>query len=128
MQSFEENQVRTVHIGRLFHAKVSHNDNRKKAYLLVSFSQAAPSLNSCCARTSWEIKNILCHNFPVTQNIPRERTFKISNKGDFKLQRGDLALIKLGISAGSTSHIYLFISMVWCSVKTVWCIEVTAHG
>lgn len=100
----------------------------KKAYLLVSFSKAAPSLNSCCARTSWEIKNILCHNFPVTQNIPGESTFKISNKEDFELQRGDLALIKLGISVGSTSHIYLFIPMVWSSVRTIRCIEVTAYG
>lgn len=95
------------------------------AYLLVSFSKAAPSLNSCCARTSWEIKNILCHNFPVTPGIPGESTFKISNKGDFKLQRGDLALIKVGISVGSTSHTYLF---TWSSVKSVRSIEVTAHG
>lgn len=99
-----------------------------KAYLLVSFSKASPLLNSCCAKTSWEIKNIVCHNFPVTQSVSGESTFKISNKGDFKLQRGDLALIKLGISEGSTSHIYLFIPMLWSSVKTVWCIEVTAHG
>ncbi len=117
-----------MQIGSIFHVRASHNDKRKKAYLLVSFSKAAPSLNSCCARTSWEIKNILCHNFPVTQSVPGESTFKISNKGDFKLQRGDLALIKLGISVGSTSHIYLFMPMIWSSVKTVWCIEVTARG
>lgn len=102
--------------------------DEKRAYLLVSFSKAAPSLNSCCARTSWEIKNILCHHFPVTQSLPWENTFKISNKGDFKLQGGDLALIKLGISVGSASHIYLFIPTVWSFVKTVWCIEVTTHG
>lgn len=100
----------------------------KQAYLLVSFSQTASSLNSCCARTSGEIKSILCHNFPVTRGVPGERTFKISNKGDFKLQRGDLALIKLGISVGSTSHIYLFISMVRSSVKTALWIEVAALG
>ena len=114
---------------RIFHVMACHNDKRrkKKAYLLVSFSKAAPSLNSCCARTSWEIKNILCHNFPVTRSLPGESTFKISNKGDFKLQRGDLALIKLGISAGSTSHIYLFVCFGPLQ-KTVWCIEVTARG
>lgn len=118
-----------MQIGGIFHVRASHNDKTKKqAYLLVSFSKAAPSLNSCCARTSWEIKNILCHNFPVTQSVLGESTFKISNKGDFKLQRGDLALIKLGISVGSTSHIYLFIPMVLPAGKTVWCIEVTAHG
>ncbi len=118
-----------MQIERIIHVGASHNDKRKKqAHLLVSFSKAAPLLNSCCARTSWEIKNILCHNFPVTQSVPGENTFKISNKGDFRLQRGDLALIKLGISVGSTSHIYLFMPMVQSSVKTVWCIEVTAHG
>lgn len=92
------------------------------------FSQTASSLNSCCARTSREIKSILCHNFPVTQDVPGEGTFKISNKGDFKLQRGDLALIKLGISVRSTSHIYLFISMVWAFVKTAQRLEIAAHG
>lgn len=119
-----------MQVGRIFHVRATHmtKGKKKKAYLLVSFSKAAPSLNSCCARTSWEIKNILCHHFPVTQNVPGGNTFKISNKGDFKLQRGDLALIKLGISVGSTSHIYLFIPKVWSSVKTVWCVEVAAHG
>lgn len=119
----------SMQIGRIFHVGVSHYDKRgKKAYLLVSFSRAALLLNSCCARTSGEIKSILCHNFPVTQGLPGEGTFKISNKGDFKLQRGDLALIKLGISAGSTSHIYLFIPLLWSSVKTAWCFEATAPG
>lgn len=118
-----------MQVGRIFHVRATHmTKGKKQAYLLVSFSKAAPSLNSCCARTSWEIKNILCHHFPVTQNVPGGNTFKISNKGDFKLQRGDLALIKLGISVGSTSHIYLFIPRVWSSVKTVWCVEVAAHG
>lgn len=117
-----------MQIDRIFHVRAGNNDRGRKKHLLDSFSKAAPSLNSCCARTSWEIKNILCHNFPVTQKLPGESTFKISNKEDFELQRGDLALIKVGISVGSTPHIYLFIPLVWSSVRTVWSIEVTAHS
>lgn len=45
----------------------------------------------------------------MTYSIPREGTLKFSNKEDFKLQRGDLALIKVGASAGLSSHIFLFI-------------------
>lgn len=64
----------------------------------------------------------------MTQCVPGENTFKISNKGDFKLQWGDLALIKLGITAGSAAHIYLFIPRLWSSVKTAWWVQVAAHG
>lgn len=114
--------------GRLLYVGVNYNCIDKKKACFDFISQASLSLNSCCARTSWEIRSILCHNFSVTQDIPGESTFKISNKEDFKLHRGDLALIKLGVSVRSTSHIYLFIPMVLSFEKTVWCIEVKAHG
>lgn len=103
-------------------------EGQKQADLLVSFSNPAPSRNSCCTRTFWEIKNILCHNFLVTHSVPREGTFKISNKEAFKLQRGDLALIKVGVSAGLTFHIYLFIPRLGPIVRTSGCTEVAAYG
>lgn len=89
----------------------------KQAYLSVSFSKPAPSWNSCRTMTFWEIKNILCQNFPVTHSFPREGSFKISNKEDFKLQRGDLALIKVWVTAGLTFHIYLFIPRLWPIIR-----------
>lgn len=64
----------------------------------------------------------------MTHRVPREGTFKISNKEDFKLQRGDLALIKAGLSAGLSSHILLFIPRRWPVAKPVGFIEVAAHG
>lgn len=64
----------------------------------------------------------------MTHSVPREGTFKISNKEVFKLQRGDLALIEAGLSAGLSYRIFLFISRLWPLVKTVGCVEVAAHG